>query len=187
MILKKLFMGRPAARSRRQDRRNRQKLNFPCFSAIDSQAVFCWSNGVKFLPVLRPAILLSCVAVLCGCATAANRRDLYNTTKANGPWHDYERNRLAEADTGLTGTTTTTTTTSTPSRTRSTLRTLSGPAPGESAADQAAALAPPPPAPATAAPPAVPAPAAEPTPAVAAPAAEATPAGAPPAPAPPSP
>lgn len=45
--------------------------------------------------------MLAVAASLAACETPANRRELYNTTEANGPWHDYARRREAEADAGL--------------------------------------------------------------------------------------
>ena len=43
------------------------------------------------------------LAVVCtACATAANRRELYNTSDSkSGTWHDYDRRRKAELLTGI--------------------------------------------------------------------------------------
>ena len=45
------------------------------------------------------------LAVVCtACATAANRRELYNTSDSkSGTWHDYDRRRKAEQLTGISG------------------------------------------------------------------------------------
>ena len=47
---------------------------------------------------------MSVALALSSCANPANRRELYNTSQADsGPWHDYERRREAEAQTGISG------------------------------------------------------------------------------------
>ena len=56
---------------------------------------------MKFLPVLRPLVLLATALTFNACDTPANRRELYNTTEPNGAWHDYARRREAEAAVGL--------------------------------------------------------------------------------------
>ena len=69
---------------------------------VDKAARFCWSGEVKFLPTLS-ALALPGLAVLslAACSTPANRRELYNTNSANGPWHDYERRLDASEETGV--------------------------------------------------------------------------------------
>ncbi len=69
--------------------------------AVDKRGRFWWGEGVKFLPVLRPLVLLASALTLNGCDTPANRRELYNTSEPNGAWHDYARRREAEAEVGL--------------------------------------------------------------------------------------
>ncbi len=46
-------------------------------------------------------MLVVTALTLNACETPANRRELYNTSEANGPWHDYARRREAEAEVGL--------------------------------------------------------------------------------------
>lgn len=59
---------------------------------------------MKFLPFLRPTALLLAAATLAACSTPANRRELYNTSDSkSGAWHDYDRRRQAEAETGVSG------------------------------------------------------------------------------------
>ncbi len=59
---------------------------------------------MKFLPSLSPLALASLALALSACANPANRRELYNTSQAeSGPWHDYDRRRMAEAETGVSG------------------------------------------------------------------------------------
>ena len=85
---------------------------------------------MKFLPVLRPLVLLAAALSLNACATPANRRQLYNTSEPNGPWHDYARRRAAETAVGLPPGSTVQTATSTgvtPSNTRPTPQPRSGP------------------------------------------------------------
>ncbi len=64
------------------------------------------------------------------CETAANRRELYNTSEPNGPWHDYARRREAETAVGLPPNSTVTNSSSTgvtPSNIRPTPQPRSGP------------------------------------------------------------
>lgn len=56
---------------------------------------------MKFLPRLAHLSLLALSLASISCATPANRRALYFSTKPNGPWTDYERRREAEAATGV--------------------------------------------------------------------------------------
>lgn len=61
---------------------------------------------MKFLPSLSSLALLPLLLTLSSCASSdpANLRQLYNAPLAdNGPWHDYERRRQAEAETGVSG------------------------------------------------------------------------------------
>ena len=46
-------------------------------------------------------VLVATALTLNACDTPANRRELYNTSEPNGVWHDYARQREAEADLGL--------------------------------------------------------------------------------------
>ena len=46
-------------------------------------------------------MLVATVLTLNACETPANRRELYNTSEPNGPWHDYARRREAESEVGL--------------------------------------------------------------------------------------
>jgi hypothetical protein len=73
---------------------------FPCARALTSPADSVRLTGVKFLPTFRPVALLSMMLSLVACSTPANRRELYNTADANGPWHDYERRLDAAEETG---------------------------------------------------------------------------------------
>ncbi len=87
-------------------------------------------NRVKFLPVFRPLVLLAAALTLNACETPANRRELYNTSEPNGPWHDYARRREAEAAVGLPPGSTVQTSTSTgvtPRNTKPTPQPRSGP------------------------------------------------------------
>ena len=45
--------------------------------------------------------MLGLAISLAACSTPANRRELYNTSSANGPWHDYERRLDASDETGV--------------------------------------------------------------------------------------
>ena len=56
---------------------------------------------MNFLPLSRPLALLGLAISLAACSTPANRRELYNTSNANGPWHDYERRLDASEETGV--------------------------------------------------------------------------------------
>ena len=69
---------------------------------VDNPVGFWCGGGVKFLPSFSPLALVSLTLVLSSCSTPANRRELYNTSMADsGPWHDYDRRREAEAETGV--------------------------------------------------------------------------------------
>ena len=56
---------------------------------------------MKFLPIHRPLALLGLALSLAACSTPENRRELYNTSGGNGPWHDYERRMDASDETGV--------------------------------------------------------------------------------------
>lgn len=56
---------------------------------------------MKFLPRLVPLSLVALSLASVSCATPANRRALYFSTKPHGPWTDYERRRQSEAATGV--------------------------------------------------------------------------------------
>ncbi len=56
--------------------------------------------GVKISPVRLPLALLGPAILIAACSTPENRRELYNTSSTNGPWHDYERRLDAAAETG---------------------------------------------------------------------------------------
>ena len=85
---------------------------------------------MKFLLVFRPLVLLATALTLNACDTPANRRQLYNTSEPNGPWHDYARRGEAETAVGLPPGSTATNTNSmgvTPRNTRPTPQPRSGP------------------------------------------------------------
>ena len=74
--------------------------------------------------------MMATAFTLNACDTPANRRELYNTSEPNGPWHDYARRRETEAAVGLPANSTVTTSSSTgvtPSNTRPTPQPRSGP------------------------------------------------------------
>ena len=54
---------------------------------------------------------MALAATLCSCATAANRRELYNNLSANGVWHDYKQDHEGDVPAGPVTVETTTTTT----------------------------------------------------------------------------
>ncbi len=78
-----------------------KKLNFSLWAGVDNPARFCWGDGVKFLPTLRPLALLGLAISFAACSTPENRRELYNSTEGNGPWHDYARRMDAAEETGV--------------------------------------------------------------------------------------